>query len=76
MQIRASHIVAALLGIALIAWGRMDPTFPMQGHDLPTVFWVAALFIFGWECILRAFRLVHRLLTGETTEYWSWGERR
>lgn len=76
MQIRISHLIAALVGIMLVAWGRTDPTFPMQGHDLPVVFWVAVLFIFGWEGILRASRLLKGLLTGERPVYWSWGERR
>lgn len=68
-MIRTGHVIAALVGIVLVAWAQSaDPTFPAMGGKLPTVLWSSLFFGLCWECIVRLSRILNGLLTGKRAE--------
>lgn len=64
-MIRASHVIAAFVGVALVAWAKVsDPLFPQTAWPIQSVF-VAILFAMMWECCVRLFGIVRSLLAGK-----------
>ena len=70
MGIRTSHVIAAFIGMVVFAYIRFDGGMP-KASNLAVVFWGAAIFGMGWECIVRLLSLLQRLLTGERAKRWT-----
>ena len=62
---RKSHIVAAFVGVVLVAFAQWaDPTFPRNGA-IATVAFTAVLFGLLWECVTRLSAIVRSLLSSQ-----------
>lgn len=57
-MIRTGHVVAAFVGVVLVAWLRTAEPGSIPAGNVPAVLWISLFFGALWECIVRLGKLL------------------